>query len=127
MGKRRPEKRFTRFQTICSAFGIVLCRKTIRLLPVALPTWHTNASSRICPIIWARCLRKSASSISGSSCSPANVRWSFPPSAAGGATIPRKSGRWKLIFSPNRIKIPPFSGSANGRMKRLISAFWKPL
>ena len=26
--------------------------ETIRSSPVVLPTWHTNASSRICPIIW---------------------------------------------------------------------------
>ena len=43
--------------------------KTIRSSPVVLPIWHTSVSSRICPTIWARCLRKSASSISGSCCS----------------------------------------------------------
>lgn len=118
MVKRRPEKRFTRLRIICSAFGIVLYRKTIRLSPVVLLIWPTNASSRICPTIWARCLRKSASSVSGSCCFPANARWSFPLSAAGGATIPKKNVRLKLIFSPNRIKAPPFSGSANGRMRK---------
>ena len=126
-GERRPEKRFIRLRIICSAFGIVLCRKTIRSSPVALPTWHTNVSSRICPIIWARYLRKSASNISGSCCSPANVRWSFPPSAAGGATTLKKSVRRKSISSPNRIKTQPFSGSVNGRMRKSISAFWKRL
>ena len=127
MGKRRPEKRFTLLRTICSASGIGLCRKTIRLLPVVLPIWHTSASSRICPTIWARCLSRFASNIFGGSFSPANVRWSFPPSVAGGATTPRKSVRLKSIFLPNRIKTPPFSANANGRMKKSISAFWKPL
>ena len=73
-----------------------------------------------------KCLRKSAGSISGSCCSPANARWNFPHSDAGGATIPRKSVRRKSISSPSRIKTLPFSGSANGRMRKSISAFWKP-
>ena len=126
-GERRPGKRFTRLRTICSASGIALCRKTIRSSPVALPTWPTSVSSRICPTIWARCLRKSASNIFGSSFSPANARWSFPLSAAGGATILRKSVRLKSIFLPNRIKTPLFSASVNGRTRKSTSAFWKPL
>ena len=70
--------------------GIVLCRKTTRSSPVALQIWHTGVSSRICPTIWVKCLRKSAGSISGSCCSPANARWNFPHSDAGGANDPKE-------------------------------------
>ena len=90
MGKRCPEKQFIRFRTICSAFGIALCRKTIRSSPAAPPIWPTSVSSRICPAIWARCLRRFANSISGSCFFPAKCPVEFSSLGRWWGTDPKE-------------------------------------